>query len=47
MAYRSGSVNVLYCFDGNTVRYCFKLGSFYVKWFVYEGDHVNAVRYFL
>ena len=29
----------------NAVRYCFKLGSFYVSWFVHEGDHVNAVRY--
>ena len=28
IAYRSGSVNVLYCIDGNAARYCFKLGSF-------------------
>ena len=29
MAYKSGSVNVLYCIDGNTVWYCYclKLGS--------------------
>ena len=27
MAYKSGSANVLYFFDGNAVRYCFELGS--------------------
>ena len=27
MAYRSGSVNVLYCIDGNAVWYCSKDGT--------------------